>query len=512
MRILIFLGLMLASQLSAQVTNVKIGQIKRSVEPSICLDPNNPDVLVAGAVLDELYTSRDGGKTWTMGHLQSSFGVWGDPVIVVDTAGSFYYFHLSNPPFGTWIDRIVCQRSDDQGKTWSNGTFTGLNEKRAQDKHWAVVDRNTNAIYLTWTQFDRYNSRAPQDSSVILFSKSNDRGETWSKPMRINQVAGNCLDSSETTEGAVPTMGPNGEVYVAWAGPAGLRFDRSLDGGETWLDQDILVDEYKAGWDYEVPGLSRCNGLPVTTSDLSGGKYQGRIYVNWSDQRNGLNNTDIWLKYSDDGGDTWSALKKVNDDQTERHQFLTWLAVDQVTGFVYCVFYDRRNYDDHQTDVYLAVSKDGGDTFQNLRISQEPFTPEDGVFFGDYNNLVAHNGRVRPIWARMDQKKTSVWTALYEEAAKPNSQSPKTAQVPDDQEPVYAAHTVKVKLKEAGEVSLYIKDKKGNRVSTVYQGLSLEAGVHELTFNPTMELAEGKYRLELVTAKGSKCSSLHLKR
>jgi hypothetical protein len=31
--------------------------------------------------------------------------------------------------------------------------------------------------------------------------------------------------------------------------------------------------------------------------------------------------------------------------------------------FFYFIFYDRRNYDDKTTDVYLAYSVDGGETF-----------------------------------------------------------------------------------------------------------------------------------------------------
>jgi hypothetical protein len=35
-------------------------------------------------------------------------------------------------------------------------------------------------------------------------------------------------------------------------------------------------------------------GLPVTKCDLSGGAYNGTIYVNWTDQRNGEDNTDVF--------------------------------------------------------------------------------------------------------------------------------------------------------------------------------------------------------------------------
>jgi hypothetical protein len=376
------------------------------------MDIKHPNRIIAATNLNNYYISLDTGKTWTQNTQTSSYGVWGDPVIDIDTSGHVYYFHLSNPPGGNWIDRIVCQKSTDIGTTWSNGTFTGLNGSKAQDKHWSIVDRTNNAIYLTWTQFDDYGSSNPNDSSLILFSKSIDGGINWSTPLRLNEVAGDCIDSDNTVEGATPAMGPNGEIYVAWAGPDGLVFDRSMDGGNTWLQDDILIDLQAGSWDYNIPGISRCNGLPVLKCDLSGGPNHGTIYVNWSDQRNGLNNTDVFLSKSTDGGNTWSPASKVNTDNTGRHQFLTWMDIDQTNGYLHFVFYDRRNYSNNQTDVFLAYSKDGGTTFKNEIVSESSFTPSLGIFFGDYNNIVAHNNVVRPIWTRLQSGALSIWTDI----------------------------------------------------------------------------------------------------
>ena len=169
------------------------------------------------------------------------------------------------------------------------------------------------------------------------------------------------------------------------------------------------------GWDYEIPGITRANGLPITVCDLSDGPNKGTIYINWSDQRNGSNDTDVWLSKSTDGGDTWTPPVRVNDDAPGKHQFFTWMAIDQVTGYLYFVFYDRRNYNDITTDVFLAMSKDGGVTFINRQISESPFVPNDGVFFGDYTNITAHNGIVRPIWTRLHNGELSIWTLLTNE-------------------------------------------------------------------------------------------------
>lgn len=389
-------------------------------EPSIFINPRNTKNIVAGSVLDTYYWSEDGGLTWGKNKLTSSLGVYGDPVLVADYQNNIFYAHLSDVENKGWasekmLDRIVIQRSTDGGKTYNDGSYTGANHPKDQDKHWLSVDPKTNTLYCSWTEFDKYDSKKESDKSRILFSKSEDAGDTWTEAIAISQFEGDCLDSDYTTEGAVPAAGPNGEVYVAWAWNNKIWFDRSKDGGTTWQQEDIVIANQPGGWDIEVEGIQRCNGMPILVCDLSDGPNRGTLYCNWSDQRNGSSDTDIWLSKSTDGGTTWSAPKRVNDDKAGKQQFFTWMAIDQTTGYLYCVFYDRRHYDDLQTDVYMAVSKDGGDSFENVKISTSPFTPVSYIFFGDYNCISAHDGVVRPIWTRYADGKFSIMTALIQD-------------------------------------------------------------------------------------------------
>ncbi len=420
---MLLFGFLVSCKSSGPYPNIRIDRNEGfglgPCEPSIAIDPNNPNRLVAGAVLDRAYYSHDGGKTWNKQQISSSYGVWGDPVILADYQGNFYYFHLSFPSGeGDWdsdkLDRMVCQVSTDGGQSWSDGSYTGWFPPKDQDKEWAVADPRNNHIYLTWTQFDAYGSDNPNDKSNILFSRSTDEGSSWSTAISINQIPGNCLDDDGTTEGAVPAVGPNGEIYVAWALNEKIYFDRSLDGGDTWLKQDKVIGEQVNGWDQEIPGVGRANGMPVTICDLSNGPHRGRIYVNWSDQRNGADNTDIWMAYSDDGGDQWSEPRKVNTDQESKHQFFPWATIDQTNGHIYVVFYDRRQTEGLATEVYLATSADGGQSFTNEKISAEAFTSDPGVFFGDYNHIAAFDGRVRPIWTQVKDGQLSIWTALID--------------------------------------------------------------------------------------------------
>ena len=393
------------------------GQGYQPCEPSIAIHPDDPSVIVAGAILDKVYTSSDSGRTWKIDRLSSPLGVFGDPCIIASPKGDFHYFHLSDPGGKGWagkdlLDQIVVQSSFDNGASWSEGRGIGKNPPKDQDKEWACTNAKGNRIFVTWTEFDAYDSKAPHDSTYIRFSRGNRRATRWSKAVRINDRAGNCLDNSGTAEGAVPCSGGKNTVYVAWALNDTVWFDRSTNGGKTWLKNDRAAAFISGGWNQTIPGINRANGMPVTACDQSGGKHHGRIYINFTDQRNGRDDTDVWVVYSDDQGDTWSPPIRVNDDGPGKHQFFTWMTVDQSTGYVYAVFYDRRNHNGDLTDVVLAESRDGGQTWVNTVISETPFEPTARVFFGDYNNIAAVNGVVRPIWTRCDNGRLSVVTAL----------------------------------------------------------------------------------------------------
>jgi hypothetical protein len=420
MKLTFVILLITALNLFAQFPNIRVSQ-PSSTDPnetSIAINPIDTSNLVAGANIRYYYYSTNGGYTWIQGNLNSPLGVWGDPCVVFDLNGHCYFGHLSNPSSGGyWIDRIVVQKSTNKGVSWSSGVGIGYNPPtRNQDKEWLAVDWTNspfrNNIYVAWTEFDSYGSSNPQDSSRILFARSTDGGQTWSAPVRVSDKGGDCIDGDNTVEGAVPAVGPNGEIYLSWAGPLGLVFDKSTDGGLTW-GIDKVVTSIPGGWDFNVPGIYRCNGLPITACDISNSPYRGNIYINWSDQRNGTNNTDIFLVKSTDGGNTWSQPIKVNQDNTQTHQFFTWMTVDPATGYIYIVYYDRRNYSDNRTDVYLARSTDGGSTFTEFKISQSPFTPTSSIFFGDYTGITALNGNVYPIWTRLENSQRSVWIAIF---------------------------------------------------------------------------------------------------
>ncbi len=421
-RLILFITLMvtLSYVASAQFKNIMLAdQVEGKyppVEPSIAINKKNPKNIVVAIVLDRVVATYDGGATWSESKLTSALGVFGDPAIISNSKGKFFYFHLADPSGkgradDAWLDRIVCQSSIDEGITWSEGASIGHNPPADQDKPWPAVHPKKNLVCVTWAKFDKYGSKEPSCQSNIMFSKSAN-GNKWSKPVQINESPGDCLDDDNTAMGAVPAIGSDGKIYVAWANRSNIYFDRSYDGGNTWLQNDLLIAKQEGGWTMDIPGLQRSNGLPVLAIDNSEGRARGVLYLVWADQKNGKDDTDIWLMRSLNRGDSWSKPIRINKDAAGKHQFLPWVTVDQTNGNVYIVYYDRRNYTDNQTDVYLAYSTDGGKNFSEKKISESPFVPEASKFFGDYTNIDAHAGLVAPVWTRMDNGKTSVWTTL----------------------------------------------------------------------------------------------------
>ncbi|MDP4220945.1 MAG: T9SS type A sorting domain-containing protein [Bacteroidota bacterium] len=387
---------------------------------SILINPINPLQLAAGSDVNYFYYSSDQGQSWNGNGLNTSFGDPGDPSLAADSKGNIYYSHLSDN-----LDRIVVQKSTNGGSKYSDGTFVGLSHSpRAQFKEWIVSDLSStsphkDALYLSWTEFDAYKTSQPRfDSSRILFSSSVDQGATWSTPIVVSDSDGDCADSSNTVEGARCTTGPNGEIYITWCGPSGLLFDKSTDGGKTF-GKDKILSAITPGWLFNVSGIYRCNAFATPICDISSRKTRGNLYVVFSDKRNGENNSDVFLLRSTDGGSSWSVPLRVNDDTTQTEQFFPSAAIDQTTGFIYCLFYDRRDHIGRNlTEVYLARSIDGGLSFQNFRLNSNRFNPSNKIYLGDYTHIAASNTYVYPAWTEEKSNNDgitfseSIWTAI----------------------------------------------------------------------------------------------------
>lgn len=512
-KILPFLAIFIFGNALAQFPNILIHDTGNPKETSIAINPKNTNQLVAGANGDNFYTSHDGGHTWLTGKLTSPYGVWGDPCLIADTSGNFYFSHLSNTSFWEgWLDRIVIEKSTDGGITWNGGTYTGLNSPKHQDKPWMAFDAAPQSpyrgnLYIAWTEFDNYGSNDPQNRSRILFSTSHDVAESWTDPVVVSEMTGDCIDSDNTAEGAVPAIGPHGEVYLSWSLNDTIWFDRSTDGGATWLVKDIFATTQPGGWNFNVPGIFRCNGFPVTACDLSGGPFHGTIYINFSDQRNGENDTDVFLIKSTDGGNTWSAPVRVNNDSPGRHNFFTWMTIDQTSGVIYVVFYDRRGHPDEWTDVFMAYSTDGGESFTNVKISDAAFWPSASHFFGDYTGIAVHEGNIHPIWTRQEPDgKTSIWTVVLDYPVGVNSANFFSLQtnLQNRPNPFFGKTKITFNTAVRQSLTLTLHDLTGQRVAEVFRNKKFDNGAHEVEFdNGIFRLKPGMYFLKITNGQTS---------
>lgn len=500
----------LFSTVFSQYENIRLDKsnTRDPQEVSIAINPTDPENLIAGSNKRFYYYSFDAGKTWTGATQTSRYNMCGDPCVIFDAEGTAYYGHISEPST-YWPDRIVVHRSTDKGRNWTHEFGIGFVSGKVQDKEWLVADITNSDykgnLYVSWTQFDKYNSSNPADKTIIRFSRSIDKGETWTTPIKISDIEGNCLDGDDALEGAVPTVGPHGEVYVAWSGYEKIYFDKSLDGGITF-GKDKVVATQPGGWDYSIPGIYRCNGMPITCCDISNSPHRGNIYINWSDQRNGTSNTDIFIIKSSDGGETWSNPIRVNDDNSNRQQFFTWMTVDPMTGYIYIVFYDRRNTSGNATDVFVARSKDGGETFENFKVSESSFNPNDAIFFGDYTNIAALNGKVYPIWMRLEGSRLSIWmTAIEEQVAIHEHSSTGTESdisiLNTYKQSASPQASIAYRLSHASAVNVSLFNLNGQHIKSLSNDLK-SAGTHTITWNVS-DIGTGIYFYKITAGEHS---------
>jgi imidazolonepropionase-like amidohydrolase len=418
------------------VVRVTDADARGPCEVSVAINPTNPDCIM-GVSLQQgrpnsprtsnyVYLSNDGGKTWkNVPAANPAKRVQGDDAIAFGPDGTAHRTYIAfDGVFAERPERAstgIYTTSSRDGVEWTEPVpvVDHVNSiEPFEDKPYLCLDtaeksKHKGNMYVAWTRFDRYGSKNPEHKSHIYFARSRDGGKTFSNAHRISDAHGDCLDSDGTVEGAVPAVGPEGEVYVAWAGPNGIVCKKSTDGGHTF-GKEIRVSDMPEGWDSPVPGLMRHNGLPVTGVDRSPGKNQGTVYVNWIDKRNG--DLDVFVAASRDGGATWDPPVRINDDQrgTGKDQMFTWMAVDPVDGSINVIFFDRRNLDGTRTGLALGRSVDGGRTFVNHKIDHEPFEFQNGIFFGDYNAIDARGGLVVAMYPHfIGERKLAISAAIF---------------------------------------------------------------------------------------------------
>jgi len=314
--------------------------------------------------------SFDGGATWGQAlFVDTLYPRDSDPGLTVDASGNFYAVLLSYTGSTSEPNGLFVYKSTDGGVTWG-GPATVINGVPGvfEDKELIACDRTGGVyngnLYVTWARFN---------DTQILMCRSTDGGNSFVGPVTVGDIHG--------VQWPVPCVGPNGEVYIAWVQytPGSIRFDRSLDGGATF-GTDITIQSTSFIYGYINGGITVFS-FPAMDVDITGGTYNGNIYVAYMDDSPGYTDEDIYFTHSTNGGNTWSAKTRINDDPLNSgcDQFHPWLTVAP-DGSIIVVFYDRRlDPGNLLMDLYMTTSADGGNTWSvNERITTVSSDPTAG--------------------------------------------------------------------------------------------------------------------------------------
>ena len=367
-------------------------------EPSICVDRHNPNRMSIGwrqfnSVASNFrqagfaYTTN-GGTRWIAPGVLENNVFRSDPILNSDTAGRFFYLSLVQ----NFFDDLW--RSITGGQSW-----TRIGPADGGDKQWFTID-NTNSSghgfqYQCWsTDGNNYGGRQ--------FTRSTDGGLTWMDPINIpNSPAWGTLDVDSA--GNLFIGGVNLSTGRIWCvrsinaknGAVVPTFDQSTPVN---LGGDIVFSE-----PINPEGLV---GQVFLAVDRSGTSTNNNVYMLASVQPSGfINGSDVMFVRSTDGGSTFSAPRRINDDPVN-HAKWHWFGTLSVapSGRIDVVWYDTRNSPNNVTSqLFYSYSIDGGNTWSpNVAVSN-PFNPFIGYpnqsKIGDYITVVSDDAGANVAYA-----------------------------------------------------------------------------------------------------------------
>ena len=358
-------------------------------EPSISVDPTDGNkMVIAWRQFDSIdsdfrqagwgYTT-DAGIHWTFPGVLENGIFRSDPVTLCDEAGKFFYLSLES----TQQQSFFCDdvwNSINGGQSWLQG-----GPGHGGDKEWFTIDRTGGPghgfQYQFWTGFFACDSGE--------FTRSTDGGLTWMSPINV---------PNDTRTGALD-VDTNGNLFIGGQDFSGqfrcLRSSNAQIGNQTpTFDQNTLVNLGGFLIQGGINGIGLC-GQTFIAVDRSGTATNNNVYMLASVVPNGQSTTEVMLARSTDGGLTFSAPIRINDDanhQSKWHWFGTLSVAPN--GRIDVVWYDTRNAANNiDSQLFYSYSTDAGVTWApNIAVS-DSFNPQSGFpqndKIGDYITIVS---------------------------------------------------------------------------------------------------------------------------
>lgn len=373
-----------------------------------------------------MFYSSDSGATWgqTLLSLTTGDAFHSDPTVDWTSDSVGWSTTIGINSLGTTL-KMRSYKSTTSGSSWTfETTFSGT--QNSTDKQLIWVDHSAssafkNNLYACW-----------HNGTPAYFNRRSASTGTWlSTPVKLSGT-----ETSGTAIGCDVKTNSSGHVFVFWPATTnrGLFVRKSTDGGGTWATTVKLATSYD-GYDIGVPSFASRRALIY----VSGGAYKtatrDEVYAAWTDlsgetgcttasNEPGTNaasacKTRIWFARSTNGGTTWAAPIKINNQASKNDQFNQWLAVDETSGRIGVMYYDTvADANRKKTHVYYQSSSDGGLTWSaavqvtSAQTDETVSGADSGNQYGDYNGLSGYLGKFLPSWTdRRNNAKEEIWTA-----------------------------------------------------------------------------------------------------